>query len=108
MNDFLNQVALEQGNQLFQRMQHLISDVTKLDLKVVFYPQIGYMLSLASPDIDEAAAKSMVHTGLEYAFSSRSDSDEGEQRYYFRNQRTRAMDKRCCCCFCCCCSYCLC
>ena len=33
MNDFLNQVALEEGNALFVNMQHVISDITKLDLK---------------------------------------------------------------------------
>eukprot|EP01052_Picozoa_sp_SAG31_P020611 SAG31_NODE_1558_length_7885_cov_2.567300_7_plen_54_part_00 len=50
------------------------------------------MLSLAGPDV-EAMAESMVHAGLEYAFSSKSDSDAGEIRCYFRNDRTREMDE---------------
>eukprot|EP01050_Picozoa_sp_SAG11_P047154 SAG11_NODE_24533_length_372_cov_0.556777_1_plen_64_part_10 len=34
MNDFLNQVALSEGNMLFANIRHLFSDVSKLDLKV--------------------------------------------------------------------------
>eukprot|EP01052_Picozoa_sp_SAG31_P020610 SAG31_NODE_1558_length_7885_cov_2.567300_6_plen_165_part_00 len=35
MNDFLNQVALEQGNQLSLKMNQCIADVSKMDLKVI-------------------------------------------------------------------------
>ena len=64
-----------------------------MNAQVVFYPQIGYMLSLAGPDIDVSKAE-MLHAGLEYAFSSKSDSDQGEIRFYFRNQTTKEMDEK--------------
>ena len=84
------QVALEEGTRLFREQ----SCFAELDLRLVFYHQLGYLLSLASavPSVDERLRTGAV-PGADYEFSSQGYTD-GEMRYFYRNETTRNLDNK--------------
>ena len=98
MATLLDNLAKEEATQLFMRRK----DFEELDLKVIYYQQFGYLLSLASnnPTIESTLAfrgspgqpDEMEEMGYRFEFDSKEGSSNGETRYFFRNRGTDHMD----------------
>lgn len=108
MDNLLDKLAKEEATALYTSRQ----DFADLDLKLVFYQQFGYLLSLASdnPQLEQILAyrgqenvaetgmsdahysDQMAALGYDFQFESKEGSTHGETRYFFRNAGTRNMD----------------
>ena len=114
MDTLLDKLAKEEATALYTTRQ----DFADLDLKLVFYQQFGYLLSLASDNpqlerilayrgqqhdateedesnLDQAVTQhpdQMAALGYDFQFESKEGSTHGETRYFFRNTGTRNMD----------------
>lgn len=115
MDNLLDKLAKEEATALYTSRQ----DFADLDLKLVFYQQFGYLLSLASdnqqleqilafrgqkndeggesddPNSDQMDMQypdQMAALGYDFQFESKEGSTHGETRYFFRNTGTRNMD----------------
>ena len=115
MDNLLDKLAKEEATALYTSRQ----DFADLDLKLVFYQQFGYLLSLASDNqqleqilafrgekngeggesddqnsvqMDMQSPDQMAALGYDFQFESKEGSTHGETRYFFRNSGTRNMD----------------
>jgi hypothetical protein len=115
MDNLLDKLAKEEATALYTSRQ----DFADLDLKLVFYQQFGYLLSLASDNqqleqilafrgqkndegegnddpisgqMDMQYPDQMAALGYDFQFESKEGSTHGETRYFFRNSGTRNMD----------------